>query len=282
MPFVKTNGIRLSYERSGQGEPVLMIMGSSASGRVWTMHQTPALHRAGFETITFDNRGMAPSDSPAGDYTLADMAADTTGLIEELGLGPCHLVGASMGSVIAQEVALARPALVRSAVLIATRARTDVLRRAQAAADRTLQEAGIRLPPAYLAVRTVLEMLSPATLNDDADIAMWLELFELSGSSVSGQLAAIEALEDRRPALRGVAVPCRAIAFADDRVCPPHLVAEVAETIPECDLVEITDAGHLGHLERPEAVNAAIVEFLGANRASEHPTRPAVVPVAGS
>jgi pimeloyl-ACP methyl ester carboxylesterase len=187
-----------------------------------------------------------------------------------------------MGSIIAQEVALARPELVRSAVLIATRARTDVLRRAQAAADRTLQEAGIRLPPAYLAVRTVLEMLSPATLNDEADVSMWLELFELSGSSVSGQLAAVEALEDRRSALRGVVVPCRAVAFADDRVCPPYLVAEVAETIPGCDLVEITDAGHLGHLERPEAVNAAIVEFLGANRTSERPTRPPVVPAAGS
>ncbi|WP_255280913.1 alpha/beta fold hydrolase [Actinomadura madurae] len=119
MPFVKSNGIRLSYRRSGHGEPVLLIMGSSAAGHVWSMHQTPALNRAGYETITFDNRGVPPSDAPEGDYTLAEMVADTAGLIEALDLGPCHLAGASLGAMIAQELALGRPDLVRSAVLIA-------------------------------------------------------------------------------------------------------------------------------------------------------------------
>lgn len=57
-------------------------------------------------------------------------------------------------------------------------------------------------------------------------------------------------------------MPCRAIGFADDLICPPHLVSEVADAIPGCDFVKIPDAGHLGHLERPEAVNAAITEFL--------------------
>ncbi|GAA2637766.1 alpha/beta fold hydrolase [Actinomadura fulvescens] len=263
MPFVETNGIRLSYQRSGHGEPVLMIMGSSAAGRAWTLHQTPALNQAGFETVTFDNRGVAPSDAPPGDYALTELVDDTAGLIEALGIGPCHLVGASMGSMIAQELALARPELVRSAVLLATRARADALRRAQSEADRELRDSGVRLPSRYLAVRTVLEMLSPATLNDDHTVSTWLELFELSGGGhATGQLAAVEALGDRRPALRGVAAPCRAVAFADDRICPPHLVAEVADAIPGCDLVEIAAAGHLGHLERPEAVNTAIVEFL--------------------
>jgi pimeloyl-ACP methyl ester carboxylesterase len=272
MPFVKTNGIRLSYERSGHGEPVLLIMGSSAAGRVWTMHQTPALNKAGYETITFDNRGISPSDSPGGDYSIAELVADTRGLIEELDLGPCHLVAASMGSMIAQDLALDRPDLVRSAVLIATRARSDVLRRAQAAADRELRESGIRLPPRYLATRTVLEMLSVRTLNDDDAASMWLEVFELSGGdSAHGQLAAVEAHGDRRAALRGVTVPCRAIAFSDDRICPPHLVAEVAHTIPNCDFVEVPDTGHIGYLERPDAVNSAIIEFLDENKGmSQH------------
>jgi pimeloyl-ACP methyl ester carboxylesterase len=266
MPFVETNGIRLSYQRTGQGEPVLLIMGSSAAGHVWRMHQTPALERAGYETITFDNRGVPPSDSPAGDYSLAEMVADTRGLIEGLALGPCHVVGASLGSMIAQQLALESPGLVRSAVLIATKARSDAYRRAQSAADRELRESGIRLPSGYQATKTVLEMLSPATLDDDDAVSMWLEIFELSGGAAGGHAAAAESLGDRRAALRGVGVPCRAVAFADDRVCPPHLVAEVAEAIPDCDLVEIPDAGHVGYLERPEAVNAAIVRFLDEHR----------------
>jgi pimeloyl-ACP methyl ester carboxylesterase len=237
-------------------------MGTSAAGHVWSMHQTPALNKAGYETVTFDNRGIPPSDSPAGDYSIAEMVADAVGLIEALDLGPCHLVGASMGAMIAQELALARPDLVRSAVLLATRSRADVFRRTQSAVDRALRESGARLPPKYEAVRTALEMLSPRTLNDDDAISTWLDVFELSGGTAYGQLAAVEAQGDRRAALRGITVPCRAIAFSDDLNCPPHLVREVADAIPGCDLVEIPDAGHIGYLERPDALNAAVIQFL--------------------
>lgn len=226
------------------------------------MHQTPALNRAGFETIVFDNRGIAPSSAPPGDYALADLTADTIGLIEALDIGPCRIVGTSMGAMIAQELALVRPDLVRSAVLMATRARSDVTRRMLQAAELELRASGITLPPKYGAARTVLEMLSPATLNDDTAAAGWLEIFELtSGDTAPGQ-DAVDTVGDRREALRGITVPCRAIAFADDIICPPHLVAEVADAVPDCDYVEIPDCGHLGNLERPEAVNAAVIEFL--------------------
>ncbi|GAA3627100.1 alpha/beta fold hydrolase [Nonomuraea rosea] len=267
MPFVTTNGIQLSYQRAGSGDPVLLIMGSGAAGHVWTMHQTPALHAAGYETIVFDNRGIAPSSAPPGDYTLADLVADTQGLIKALGIGPCRVVGTSMGAMIAQELALESPELVRSAVLIATRSRSDAARRALSRADRELRESGVELPAKYEAMRTVLEMLSPSTLNDDETASSWLEVFELTGAvgrGSKGQLG-VDTIGDRRAALRRVAVPCRAIAFADDLVCPPHLVAEVADAIPDCDLVEIPGCGHLGNLERPDAVNSAIIEFLDKN-----------------
>jgi len=265
VPFVTTNGIRLSYQRAGHGDPVLLVMGSGAAGHVWTMHQTPALQRAGYETVTFDNRGVPPSSAPPGDYRLDELAADTKGLIEALDLAPCHIVGTSMGALITQEIALRWPHLVRSAVVMATRARTDVMRREMSVADEQLRGSGITLPPRYRAVHTAMEMLSPATMNDEATIAGWLDVIELSGAGLTvapGQEAVITYLGDRRAALRAVSVPCRAIAFADDLKCPPHLVEEVAEAIPGCDLVRLDGCGHLGYLERPEAVNAAILEFL--------------------
>jgi pimeloyl-ACP methyl ester carboxylesterase len=264
MAFVTGNGIRISYERSGRGEPVLLIMGSGASGRVWTIHQTPALHQAGYSTVVFDNRGIAPTDAPPGPYTLAEMTADTIALIEALELGPCRLLGTSLGSIIAEQVCLERPDLVVSAVLLATRARSDALRTALNLADRALRASGIELPPEYAAARSVVEMLSPATLNDDSAVRQWLDLFELARGRTEEQAAADE-LGDRREALRGITVPCRAVAFTDDLICPPHLVAEVADAIPDCDLVEIPRAGHLGNLERPEAVNTAITEFFAKN-----------------
>jgi pimeloyl-ACP methyl ester carboxylesterase len=226
------------------------------------MHQTPALHRAGYETIVFDNRGTPPSDAPPGDYSLADLTADTVALIEKLGIGPCHVVGTSMGAMIAQELTITRSDLVRCAVLIATRARSDVTRRMMHAADREVTAAGVTLPAKYAAVRTVLEMLSPATLNDDHAAAEWLDLFELIGNQSAPGQDAVSAAGDQRDMLRRISVPCRAIAFADDLICPPHLVLEVADAIPGCDFLQIPECGHLGYLEKPAEVNAAIIEFL--------------------
>jgi pimeloyl-ACP methyl ester carboxylesterase len=267
MPYLYTRGIRLAYERTGQGQPVLLIMGQAAGGNVWRMHQVPALNGAGYEAITFENRGVPPSDVPPGDYSLADLVADATGLIEALDAGPCRLVGTSMGAVIAAELAISRPDLVTCCVLMAMRARADAFRRALSAGERVLSHTGARLPAAYDVPNSVMQMFSPATLNDDATLSMWLDVFELSAdrrASASGQNA-IDLGSDRRDALRAVPVPCRVIAFSDDLMCPPHLCAEAAEAIPDCDYVEIGSCGHLGYLERPDAVNSAIIEFLDKN-----------------
>ncbi|MEV4517462.1 alpha/beta fold hydrolase [Dactylosporangium sp. NPDC049525] len=264
MRYVTANGIRLAYNRVGEGDRVLLIMGSGASGRVWTAHQTPALSKAGYQSITFDNRGIAPSDAPPGRYSLADMVADTVGLIEALDAGPCHVVGTSLGAVIAEEIAISRPELVRSAVLMATRSRSDLVRRSLSRADQVLNENGVRLPPGYSAPTTVLQMFSPRTLNDDAAVSLWLDVFELSGDSAgSNGQDWVDVGADRRDILRRITVPCRVIAFSDDLICPPHLGAEVADAIPDCDFVEIGGAGHLGNLERPDEVNSAIIEFIG-------------------
>jgi pimeloyl-ACP methyl ester carboxylesterase len=264
MPYVSTNGIRLAYERSGCGERVLMIMGQAAGGNVWSMYQVPALESAGYEVITFDNRGVPPSDIPPGGYSMADLVADTAGLIEALGVGPCRLVGTSLGALVAAELAISRPDLVTGCVLMAARARTDAVRRAASAGEKALANAGIQLPAAYEAAVSVLQMFSPVTLNDDTAISAWLDIYEMSAArraAASGQ-GAIDLTSDRRDALRAVPVPCRVIAFSDDLMCPPHLGAEVAEAIPDCDYVEIGSCGHLGYLERPDEVNSAIIEFL--------------------
>jgi pimeloyl-ACP methyl ester carboxylesterase len=267
MPYVSTNGIRLAYERTGRGERVLLIMGQAAGGNVWSMYQVPALKSAGYEVITFDNRGVPPSDVPPGDYSLADLVADTAGLIEALDAGPCRLVGTSLGALVATELAVSRPDLVSCCVLMAVRARSDAVRHAVSAGERALARGGIQLPAAYEASVGVLQMFSPATLNDDAAISGWLDIYEMSAArraAASGQ-DAIDLTSDRRDALRAVPVPCRVIAFSDDLMCPPHLCAEVAEVIPDCDYVEIGSCGHLGYLERPDEVDSATIEFLDKN-----------------
>jgi pimeloyl-ACP methyl ester carboxylesterase len=267
MPYVSSNGIRLAYDRAGSGEPVLLIMGQAAGANVWKVHQVPALKSAGYEAITFDNRGMPPSEVPPGGYTLPDLVADTAGLIETLGIAPCRVVGTSLGAFVATELAVTRPELVTCCVLIALRARADVFRRALSDSQEVLAANGIHLPPAFDAALSVLQMLSPATLNDDAAVKAWLEIYEMSvgrRETATGQ-DAIDLLSDRRDILRQVPVPCRVIAFSDDLMCPPHLCAEVAKIITDCDYIEIGSCGHVGYLERPDEVNSAIIEFLDSH-----------------
>src|SRR5438309_6679072 len=123
------NGVRLAYDVHGEGEPVLLICGTGQPAFSWGLSQVPALNAAGYQAITFDNRGMAPSEEPAGPYTVQGMAEDAAALLAHLGIDRCRIAGYSLGSLIAQELALARPDLVRSAVMMATMGRQDVFRK---------------------------------------------------------------------------------------------------------------------------------------------------------
>ena len=100
MTVATINGIPINYQVKGDGDLVVLIMGTGSPGRVWDLHQTPALVAAGYRVCTFDNRGIAPSGESLGGITMPDMVADTAGLIEHLGGGPAHVIGTSMLSLI--------------------------------------------------------------------------------------------------------------------------------------------------------------------------------------
>ncbi|MEV2250520.1 alpha/beta hydrolase [Streptomyces sp. NPDC050147] len=264
MPVVPVNGIKLSYDDHGSGEPVVMVTGTAAPGRIWRTHQVPALKAAGYRVVTVDNRGIPPTDAGPQSYTVDDMAADVAGLIEHLGAGPCRVVGFSLGGIIVAELLLARPELVRQAVLIASCGRADALIAAMAAADLALADSGGALPPAYAAYAQAIQNLSPETLNDEERLRDWLAVFELSGAapgSVRDQLG-LQLIGDRLPAYRRIGVPCHVIGFADDLVARPHLVREVATAIPGAGYTEISGCGHFGCLEKPDAVNEAMTGFF--------------------
>jgi pimeloyl-ACP methyl ester carboxylesterase len=169
--------------------------------------------------------------------------------------------------VIAQELAIRWPELVRCAVLMSTKSRSDPARVAHGLAYRALTESGITLPADFRASVTAFEMLSPATLNDPDASAAWLETLRQAAAQTptAGGQDWVDLSDDRRQALAGITAPCRVIAFSDDLVTPPHLGGEVADAIPDCDFIEIPAAGHFGYLERPSEVNAAILEFLAKN-----------------
>ncbi|ACY22424.1 alpha/beta hydrolase fold protein [Gordonia bronchialis DSM 43247] len=270
MTVARVNGIDLSYEVAGDGPLVVMVMGTGSPGRVWKAHQEPALVKAGFRVVTFDNRGIAPSSECADGFTLDDMVADTAALIEHVGGGPALVVGTSLGARITQELALARPDVVAAAVMIATYGRNTPLQEAISAGERALYDNKITLPPEYEAAITAHLNLSPHTLDDDRSARDWLDIIGFSPQKVTpgvrAQLELHHREQNRLPAYRGITRPAMVIGFADDRTLPPKLAREVADAIPGAEYAEVAKAGHFGYLEQPAEVNRLLVEFLSRHR----------------
>jgi pimeloyl-ACP methyl ester carboxylesterase len=244
MSVAKINGIEINYEVAGSGPLVVLVMGTGSPGRVWKAHQVPALVKAGFQVVTFDNRGITPSSECVDGMVLDDLVADTAALIEHLGGMRARVVGTSMGSRVTQELALARPDLVSHAVMMATYGRASAMQRAWSKAERELYDAGITLPASYR-----------------------LAVLEFSGGQPSAGKRAQIGLEmragsDRLTAYRRITAKTLVVGFADDRLIPVHLSREVAQAIPGARYEEIADAGHFGYLERPEIVNKVLVDFL--------------------
>ncbi len=119
MPGVDAAGTELYYERAGEGEPMLLIQGMSATHLAWGDEFRPLLESS-FDTVVFDNRGMGRSGKAELPFGIAEMAADAVGLLDALEIDAAHVVGISMGGAIAQELALANPGRVRTLTLGAT------------------------------------------------------------------------------------------------------------------------------------------------------------------
>jgi pimeloyl-ACP methyl ester carboxylesterase len=256
--------VNLAYDDRGRGDPVLFIAGRGGAGRTWHLHQVPEFLRAGHRCITFDNRGIGATENADG-FTTETMVADTAALIEKLDLAPVHIVAVSMGAFIAQELMVARPELVRTAVLMATRGRHDRTRDFFRSAEIDLLESGLELPPSYDAKVRLLESFSPKTLNDDVAVRDWIEMFTMwptkPTSGLKTQLS-IAPEGNRLSAYRSIRTPVLVIGFADDVVLPAHLAKEVADALPNGRYLEIPHTGHLGFIERPQVVNAAALKFF--------------------
>jgi pimeloyl-ACP methyl ester carboxylesterase len=119
MPNVDVGGAELHYLRAGSGEPMLLIQGMSATHMAWGRPFLSPLEQS-FECTIFDNRGMGLSGPAQMPFTVADLAGDTIGLLDALEIERAHIVGISMGGMVAQELALAHPERIRSLTLGAT------------------------------------------------------------------------------------------------------------------------------------------------------------------
>ena len=115
MPDALNAGTRIHWEEHGHGDPVLLIMGLGATLELW--HRVTPMLSGQYRTILFDNRGAGRSDAPPGPYSIPQMADDALAVLDAAGAPTARVFGASMGGMIAQELALNHPERVRSLIL---------------------------------------------------------------------------------------------------------------------------------------------------------------------
>lgn len=268
MPPATVNGVRLDYRVDGpsEGDPVLLVCGTGQPAFSWQLGPVPRLVEAGYRVVTYDNRGVPPSEAPPPPYSVFGMAEDAAGMIEHLGIGPCRVAGLSLGALITQELALARPELVRAAVMMGTVGRQNAILRAWAKGNLEAARAGVVLPRLLDAVIMAREVLSPAHQLDDSYVGPLLEMIASvpawEGPGREGQLAADAAYDDRLGALAGVTVPSLVVGFEHDLMTAASLCREVAEAIPGARYAEVPGCGHMGPFEDADTTLGHVLEFF--------------------
>ena len=264
MPHIHTNGINLYYEERGSGAPLLLIMGITAPGAVWEKHA--AYWEKDFQCIIGDNRGVGLSDQPAGPYTSAQMADDYAGLLDSLQIQNVRVVGCSMGSIIAQQLALRHPEKVRSLVLMCPWARCDNTAKA---IFQHLMHCKARLTPEEFNLFIQLLIYSKSSWDNDN---IYAELKE------SRQQAAIDPLPQPLQGLEGQAAACIThdvlgelskiqqpafiIGGKEDIFTPVWMAEEVAGGISNAELHLYEKSGHAFHWENLSDFNPRVRNWL--------------------
>lgn len=282
MPHANVGDVEICYETFGNPEdpPLLLIMGLGAQMLAWPEEFCEGLVDRSFFVIRFDNRDAGLSTEIASDidhdaalsagekvepaYTLSDMAADAAGLLDELGIEAAHIVGASMGGMIAQAFAIEHPAkTVTLTSIMSSTGDTDVGQPTPEAlgaitvAAPTDRDAAIEHNVKIGEVWASPEYWNPEHARERAT-ENWDRVGKSQGAGVARQMAAILAAPSRTEALGGVTVPALVIHGDVDPLVQPDGGARTAEALPNAELLEIEGMAH----DLPPEMYAQIIESI--------------------
>ncbi len=262
MPSILNNGVRIAYEVEGTGDPLVLIRGYANSGALW-YDQIPALSEE-FKVIVPDNRGTGKSDKPSAGYTIGDMASDIAGIIRREGFESAHLVGISMGGMIALQAALDTPQVVKSLVLgCSTCAGRKGFTR-----DPDVHELFKTLPEASdeeNARRSVPALFSQGTIKDRPEVVERYLRVSLENrppySTFALQMDAILKF-DVCSRLKEIDKPVLILHGERDRLIEPETAGYLAAQIPAAKVEMVPNLGHLFFMEEPSSFNEPVIRFL--------------------
>jgi pimeloyl-ACP methyl ester carboxylesterase len=263
------DGLRVAYQRAGQGPPLLLLHGILADSRAWRP-QLEELSRD-FTVVAWDAPGTGRSSDPSESLGADGYAACLESFIDELELGPVHLAGHSWGGGLAQELYGRRPERVASLILVDTYAGWRGSLPAEVCEERLkgcLRES--ELPAGEFIPGWI-----PGLLTENASQELRDELIGvMSDFHPAGYRAMARAFAnlDTRPLLAGIRVPTLLVWGAEDKRSPLNVALQMRDAIPRAELVVIPNAGHESYLEQAEAFNEEVRRFcfrLGRAQAGE-------------
>jgi len=254
------DGTTIYYEAWGRGEPLLFLSGLATDLRIWACQRLVFGRR--FRCIAVDNRGSGRSGKPEGPYTLEQMAADAVAVLDAEGVGRAHVVGHSMGSYVAQVLAVDHPDRVRTLTLAGTACRHQPWRLELLARwQETARTHGVHA----WARRAFPWLLGPRTAWTFGLFInlLWPVILQQPAHAFDAQIEALLGAPDgERERLGGLAVPTLVVAGSRDTLTTPADAAEVADLIRGARVVVLKGAGHGLMLESAADFNNAVLEFL--------------------
>ena len=257
MEFIEADGLRIAYERTGEGPLLVLAHGAAADNRTWQPQLTGLAQD--FTVVAWDEPGSGRSDDLPESFGLAEFADALAALIDALALGPAHVGGVSWGGTLALELYRRRPDLVATLIMIDAYAGwkgslpADLLHARVAGARQLLAAPPETFDPTF-----------PGLFAGDPPAEVGLLLTAMNADVRPATLAQeldIMAEADLSALLPRITVPTLLVWGRLDVRSPLTIAHQFEEAIPDTTLVVIEDAGHLSNLERPGPVNDAVRTF---------------------
>ena len=256
--------VRIAWERHGRGAPLLLIHGLGYARWGWEPVLPGLAER--FDVVLFDNRGIGESDAPPGPYTAAEMADDAIQALDEAGVDRAHVVGTSLGGMVAQELALGYPDRVDRLVLACT---TPGGPNAHPMPQQTvaLMAEAATLEPAVALRRFVENALAPATVAKHPELVDRILTHRIATAqdpvAWAAQVAA-GATFDAFERLGALAAQALVQHGDEDVVVDPRNADLLVELLPDAHLERLPGTGHLFFWEAPERFVSSVSTFLEA------------------
>jgi pimeloyl-ACP methyl ester carboxylesterase len=257
--LLQLESVRLNVIDEGTGHAVLFLHGLGANYRNWT-NQLNAF-RSQFRCVALDNRGAGQSECPPGPFSIDLYADDLAHLCERINVTHAHVVGHSMGAMIAQAFAVQHPELVDTLVLVDTSCHTTPQEIFEQAQEVIRNDELGRVPAMFV------DAIYPREFQERYPEKVWefgRDLIAHDPEALIKAMIAIAAI-DYRPQLPKVRVPVLVVVGELDRITPPSRSELIASLIPHAQLLRFPSLGHQPHFEASQAVNVALHQFLSVH-----------------